>query len=63
MLGVCRFGVWKEAIKFLWTDPNMDSSLEETVTWCCTPTQTEAERSITSTSGECNLFSVARFTC
>lgn len=50
---VCRFGVWKAVIKYLWIHPNMDSSLEVTVTWCCTPTVTEEERNTSSTPGEC----------
>lgn len=41
----------------------MDNSLEVTVTWCCTATTREAERSISSTPGECNRFSMAGFTC
>lgn len=63
VVGFCRFGVWKEVKKCLWTRPPMDSSLEVTATWCCIHTRREAERSILSTPGECNLFSMAGFTC
>lgn len=52
MVGVCRYGVWKGVINYLWTSLPMDSSLEGTVTWCCTLTTQEAGKSISSTPGE-----------
>lgn len=47
-----RFGVWKKATKPPWTRPRTASSTEATVTWCCTPTEQEAKRITSSTSGE-----------
>ena len=60
---VCRFGAWKVVKKLPSTRPPMDSSMEVTVTWCCTPTMQEAERSISSTPGECSLINMAIITC
>lgn len=48
----CRSGAWKEMIRCPWTSPPTDSSSEVTVTWCCTPTATEGEKSTSSTPGE-----------